>query len=52
MPIARIAFFDRMSGVLTLIAVMFTVTWIQRHQEMTALLAAGISRRRVLRPVL
>jgi lipopolysaccharide export system permease protein len=47
-----VAFFDRMSGVLTLIAVMFTVTWIQRHQEMTALLAAGISRTRVLRPVL
>ena len=39
-----IAFFDRTSGVLTLIAVMFTVTWIQRHHEMTALLAAGISR--------
>ena len=47
-----IAFFDRTSGVLTLIAVMFTVTWIQRHHEMTALLAAGIPRMRVLRPVL
>jgi lipopolysaccharide export system permease protein len=47
-----IALFDRTSGVLTLIAVMFTVTWIQRHHEMTALLAAGISRSRVLRPVL
>ena len=47
-----IAFFDRTSGVLTLIAVMFTVTWIQRHNEMTALLAAGITRSRVLRPVL
>lgn len=47
-----VAFFDRTSGVLTLIAVMFTVTWIQRHHEMTALLAAGISRTRVLRPVL
>jgi lipopolysaccharide export system permease protein len=45
-------FFNLMSSVLTLIAVMFTVTWIQRHQEMTALLAAGISRTRVLRPVL
>jgi lipopolysaccharide export system permease protein len=31
---------------------MFTVTWIQRHNEMTALLAAGITRLRVLRPVL
>jgi lipopolysaccharide export system permease protein len=47
-----VAFFDRTSGVLTLIAVMFTITWIQRHHEMTALLAAGISRMRVLRPVL
>jgi lipopolysaccharide export system permease protein len=47
-----IAFFDRTSGILTLIAVMFTVTWIQRHHEMTALLAAGITRTRVLRPVL
>lgn len=47
-----IQFFDRTSGVLTLIAVMFTVTWIQRHHEMTALLAAGVSRTRVLRPVL
>jgi lipopolysaccharide export system permease protein len=47
-----IAFFDRTSGVLTLIAVMFTITWIQRHNEMTALLAAGVSRTRVLRPVL
>jgi lipopolysaccharide export system permease protein len=47
-----IAFFDRTSGVLTLVAVMFTVTWIQRHHEMTALIAAGIKRTRVLRPVL
>lgn len=47
-----IAFFDRTSGILTLIAVMFTVTWIQRHHEMTALLAAGVTRLRVLRPVL
>jgi lipopolysaccharide export system permease protein len=47
-----VMFFDRTSGVLTLVAVMFTVTWIQRHHEMTALLAAGIRRTRVLRPVL
>jgi lipopolysaccharide export system permease protein len=45
-------FFNLTSGVLTLVAVMFTVTWIQRHHEMTALLAAGITRTRVLRPVL
>jgi lipopolysaccharide export system permease protein len=47
-----VMFFDRTSGVLTLTALMFTVTWIQRHHEMTALLAAGIKRSRVLRPVL
>jgi lipopolysaccharide export system permease protein len=47
-----IAFFDRTSGVMTLIALMFTITWIQRYHEMTALLAAGIPRLRVLRPVL
>jgi lipopolysaccharide export system permease protein len=47
-----IMIFDRTSGVFTLTAVMFTVTWIQRHHEMTALLAAGIPRIRVLRPVL
>ena len=47
-----IVFFNRTSGTMTLIAVMFTITWIQRHHEMTALLAAGITRTRVLRPVL
>jgi lipopolysaccharide export system permease protein len=47
-----LAFFDWMSGVLALVAAMFTVTWIQRHNEMTALLAAGIPRLRVLRPVI
>lgn len=47
-----LAFFDWTSGILALIAAMFTVTWIQRHHEMTALLAAGIPRLRVLRPVL
>lgn len=47
-----IAFFDRTSGILTLIAAMFTVTWIQRHNELTALQAAGIAKFRVLRPVI
>ncbi len=47
-----LAFFDWMSGTLALVAAMFTVTWIQRHHEMTALMAAGIPRIRVLRPVL
>jgi lipopolysaccharide export system permease protein len=46
-----ISFFDRTSGVLTLIAAMFTLAWLQRHNEMTALLAAGISKRRIIAPI-
>jgi lipopolysaccharide export system permease protein len=41
--------FDRTSGVLAMAAAMFTVAAFQRHQELTALMAAGISRVRVLR---
>lgn len=47
-----IFFFDRTSGVLGLTAAMFTVTWIQRHNELTALAAAGIANRRVVMPVI
>lgn len=47
-----LAFFDQTSGILALIAAMFTVTWIQRHNEMTALMAAGLPRLRVLRSVI
>ncbi len=47
-----ILFFDRISGLLTLTAGMFTVAWLQRHNELTALMAAGISRVRVVVPVL
>lgn len=47
-----IFFFDRTSGVLALIAAMFTVTWIQRYNELTALLAAGLPARRVMKPVI
>ncbi len=47
-----IAIFDQTSGVLALVAAMFTVTWIERYNELTALMAAGISRLRVLRPVI
>lgn len=45
-------FFDQTSGLLMLTAAMFTVSWIQRHNEMTALLAAGISRLRVVVPII
>lgn len=44
--------FDRTSGILAMVAAMFTVTWLQRHNEMTALMAAGISKFRCVRPIL
>jgi lipopolysaccharide export system permease protein len=47
-----LAFFDGTSGVLAMISAMFTVTWLQRHQELTAVLAAGISKVRILRPLI
>ncbi|HEV3023494.1 MAG TPA: LptF/LptG family permease [Pirellulales bacterium] len=46
-----IYFFERVSSMLSMIAGMFTVTWIQRHNELTALMAAGVSRTRVIRPI-
>ena len=46
-----IGFFDRTSGILAMLSAMFTVTWLQRHQEMTAMLAAGISKFRIIRPL-
>lgn len=45
-------FFDQTSGLLSLVAAMFTVSWIQRHHEMSALMSAGISRLRVAAPVI
>ena len=42
-------FFDRTAGLLALIAAMFAVTWLQRTQELTALLAAGIPKSRIIR---
>ena len=47
-----IAFFDQISPILAMISAMFTVTWLQRHNELTALMAAGFSRRRIVRPVI
>ncbi len=47
-----LSFFDSTSHVITLIAAMFTVTWIQRHNELTALEAAGISRWRIVKPLI
>lgn len=47
-----LVFFDMTSGILALLSSVFTVTWLQRHQELTALLAAGIPTLRVVKPIL
>ncbi len=47
-----LVFYDRLSGMLILVAAMFTTVLMQRHNEMTALLAAGVSRSRVVKPVI
>jgi len=47
-----LSFFDRTSGLLCLIAAMFVVTWLQKTNELTAIQAAGISQRRVIKPLL
>ena len=44
-------FFDRTAGILTLLSAMFTLAWLQRHSEMTALMAAGISKGRIIRTI-
>jgi lipopolysaccharide export system permease protein len=46
------AFFDGASGILAMISAMFTVGWLARHQELTALMAAGISKFRIIKPLL
>jgi lipopolysaccharide export system permease protein len=44
--------FDRLCEAIVLLAGMFTVAWMQRHNELLPLLSAGVSIRRVVRPVL
>jgi lipopolysaccharide export system permease protein len=39
---------DRFGGMLALLAVMFVVSWLKRTNELVALMAAGISPRRIL----
>jgi lipopolysaccharide export system permease protein len=44
--------FDQMCEMLALLAAMFTVAWMQRSNELLPLLSAGVSTRRVVRPVI
>ncbi len=45
-------FFDRTCGIVALMSAMFTVAWLRRHHELTAIMAAGISGGRVVAPVI
>ena len=44
-------FLDMIARVAALVAGVFAVTWLQRNNEMTALMAAGISRWRIIKPL-
>ena len=44
--------FDRTCGLTALLALLFVVAWLYRTNEWTAMLAAGISKARVVRPLL
>src|SRR5262249_34471552 len=44
-------FYDRLCGVIGMMAAIFTVTWMQKNNELLAMLAAGVSTQRVIRPV-
>jgi lipopolysaccharide export system permease protein len=45
-------FYDQLWGVISMMAAIFTVTWMQKNNELIAMLAAGISTHRAIRPVL
>ncbi len=49
--IRQAEYFDRLGGVISMMAAIFTVTWMQRGNEQLAMLAAGISTNRIIRPV-
>ena len=45
-------YYDRLSGIIAMMAAVFTATWMQRNNELLAMLAAGIGTKRVIRPIL
>jgi lipopolysaccharide export system permease protein len=44
--------FDRLSGLIALLALLFVIAWLYRTNEFTALMAAGVTKWRVTRPLL
>ncbi|MFN3190679.1 MAG: LptF/LptG family permease [Aureliella sp.] len=47
-----LSFFERLSGLLALLALLFVVAWLNKTNEFTAMMAAGVTKRRVVRPLL
>lgn len=47
-----VSIFERLSGLLALLALLFVVAWLNKTNEFTALLAAGVTKRRVVLPLL
>ncbi len=45
-------FYDRLSGVIAMMAAVFTATWMQRNNELIAMLSAGLGTKRIIRPIL
>lgn len=47
-----LSLFNQLSGLLALMAMMFVIAWLYRTNELTSMLAAGISKGRIVRPLL
>ncbi|MCA9133341.1 MAG: LptF/LptG family permease [Planctomycetales bacterium] len=47
-----LSIFERLSGMLALLALLFVIAWLNKTHEFTALMAAGVTKRRVVRPLL
>ena len=46
-----LTFFEQLSGMLALLALLFVVAWLNKTNEFTALLSAGVTKRRIIRPL-
>lgn len=44
-------YFEGLSGMLALLALLFVIAWLNKTNELTALLAAGVTKRRVIKPL-
>jgi lipopolysaccharide export system permease protein len=47
-----LSFFDRTSSLLALISSMFVLTWMQRSNELTAVMSGGVPKMRIVKPLL